>query len=97
MPNIRYLNSLNINHKIIIIDEIHNIKKSLESSKQTRYVANILLKVLELATNVKLVLMSATPIPRTMMMSNYGDMDISKITEKPAHRKKIITIKKKKN
>ena len=29
------------------------------------------------------LLMSATPIPRTMMMSVYGDMDISKISEKP--------------
>ena len=38
--------------------------------------------------------MSATPIPRTMMMSLYGDMDLSKITEKPAIRKKIITISK---
>ena len=38
--------------------------------------------------------MSATPIPRTMMMSLYGDMDISKITEKPAKRKKIITFSK---
>ena len=38
--------------------------------------------------------MSATPIPRTMMMSLYGDMDISKITEKPSKRKKIITLSK---
>ncbi len=41
-----------------------------------------------------LLLMSATPIPRTMMMSLYGDMDLSKIIEKPALRKKIITISK---
>ncbi len=44
--------------------------------------------------NCDVLLMSATPIPRTMMMSLYGDMDISKITEKPANRKKIITISK---
>jgi ATP-dependent DNA helicase RecG len=41
--------------------------------------------------------MSATPIPRTMMMSLYGDMDVSKITEKPAQRKKIITLSKPEN
>ena len=44
--------------------------------------------------NCDVLLMSATPIPRTMMMSIYGDMDISKITEKPAKRKKIITLSK---
>ncbi|MDC2987419.1 ATP-dependent DNA helicase RecG [Candidatus Pelagibacter bacterium] len=43
------------------------------------------------------LLMSATPIPRTMMMSLYGDMDISKINEKPAKRKKIITLSKPEN
>ena len=44
--------------------------------------------------NCDVLLMSATPIPRTMMMSLYGDMDISKISEKPAKRKKIITLSK---
>ena len=44
--------------------------------------------------NCDVLLMSATPIPRTMMMSLYGDMDISKIVDKPAMRKKIITLSK---
>ena len=40
------------------------------------------------------LLMSATPIPRTMILSIYGDMDISKITKKPLNRKKILTLSK---
>jgi len=47
--------------------------------------------------NCDVLLMSATPIPRTMMMSLYGDMDVSRITEKPSKRKKILTLSKPEN
>ena len=68
---------------LAIIDEQHKfgVKQRSELAKKG-------------GDNCDVLLMSATPIPRTMMMSLYGDMDISKITEKPAERKKIITLSK---
>ena len=68
---------------LVIIDEQHKfgVKQRSELAKKG-------------GDDCDVLLMSATPIPRTMMMSMYGDMDISKITEKPAKRKKIITLSK---
>ena len=68
---------------LIVIDEQHKfgVKQRSELAKKGGNECDVLL-------------MSATPIPRTMMMSLYGDMDISKINEKPSKRKKIITLSK---
>jgi ATP-dependent DNA helicase RecG len=38
-----------------------------------------------------LLVMSATPIPRTLAMSVHGDMDVSIIDEKPAGRQEVVT------
>ena len=44
--------------------------------------------------NCDVLLMSATPIPRTMMLTIYGDMDVSRLFEKPKNRLPILTYSK---
>jgi len=37
------------------------------------------------------LVMTATPIPRTLMLTAYGDMEVSKLTEKPPGRQPVDT------
>tara|TARA_Y100000591_G_scaffold330947_1_gene363398 strand:+ start:136 stop:2184 length:2049 start_codon:yes stop_codon:yes gene_type:complete len=68
---------------LIIIDEQHkfgvNQRKKLSDKG---------------GNNCDVLLMSATPIPRTLTMTIYGDMDLSIIKEKPKLRKEVKTYSK---
>ena len=71
---------------LIIIDEQHKfgVKQRMKLSKKG-------------GDNCDVLVMSATPIPRTLIMTVYGDMDVSRLLEKPSYRKDIYTLSKPEN
>lgn len=66
---------------LVIVDEQHRFGVSQREALRAK------------GNNPDLLALSATPIPRTLSMTIYGDMDVSVINEKPAGRLPIITTK----
>lgn len=64
---------------LVVIDEQH------------RFGVNQRLALAEKGSQADLLLMTATPIPRTLTLVTYGDMDVSSLTEKPKGRQEIDT------
>ena len=65
----------------VIVDEQHRFGVSQREALRAK------------GNNPDLLALSATPIPRTLSMTIYGDMDVSVINEKPAGRLPIKTTK----
>src|SRR5579872_496668 len=64
---------------LVVIDEQH------------RFGVEQRLALTEKGKGADTLLMSATPIPRTLMMTAYGDLDVSRLTEKPPGRRPVDT------
>ena len=59
--------------------------------EQHRFGVHQRLLLAEKGSAVDVLLMTATPIPRTLMLAAYGDLDESQLREKPAGRKPVKT------
>ena len=64
---------------LVIIDEQH------------RFGVHQRMQLSEKGERCDVLVMTATPIPRTLTLTVYGDMDVSRLTEKPAGRQPIDT------
>jgi ATP-dependent DNA helicase RecG len=59
--------------------------------EQHRFGVNQRLQLSDKGRGVDILVMTATPIPRTLTLTAYGDMDVSRLPDKPAGRMPIDT------
>src|ERR1700722_6051023 len=59
--------------------------------EQHRFGVNQRLQLSDKGRGVDILVMTATPIPRTLTLTAFGDMDVSRLPDKPAGRQPIDT------
>jgi ATP-dependent DNA helicase RecG len=59
--------------------------------EQHRFGVDQRMRLIDKGNNADVLVMTATPIPRTLALTLYGELSVSNITEKPADRKPIKT------
>lgn len=78
-------------HALIQKDVEFNNLALVITDEQHRFGVNQRKTLTRKGRGVNVCVMSATPIPRTLAATVFGDMDFSIIRSKPAERKRIIT------
>jgi len=78
-------------HSLLNDELIYNNLGLVITDEQHRFGVNQRQILQEKGKDVDVLYMSATPIPRTLALTIYGDMDITEIRSKPGGRKEIIT------
>jgi ATP-dependent DNA helicase RecG len=78
-------------HAVFQKDVIFNDLRLAVVDEQHRFGVRQRLELGQKGQSVDVLVMTATPIPRSLALAQYGDMDVSLLDEKPPGRKPIAT------